>query len=228
MGYYRAGFDVVGVDIAPQPRYPFEFIEDDALGVLDDLIDGCYLLPPSLRGGPWGRCLHANDLAAVHASPPCQHWSVMSNCRPGLKDTYPALIEPTRDRLAELGLPFVIENVPRAPLIDPVMLCGTSFGLGSHGLEIRRHRLFEPHGFNIPSLLCDHRGYVMNRNNTAGRQRMKDAGITKRLDIYWAQAMGIDWMTNMNDIEESIPPAFTEYIGKFLLDVVGSWRELAA
>jgi len=57
---------------------------------------------------------------------------------------------------------------------------------------------------------------------------MKDAGITKRLDIYWAQAMGIDWMTNMNDIEESIPPAFTEYIGKFLLDVVGSWRELAA
>jgi DNA (cytosine-5)-methyltransferase 1 len=120
MGYHRAGFDVVGVDLAPQPHYPFEFSQSDALAWLD------YPLTLGLR------------FDAIHASPPCQAYSAMSACRPGLADQYPDLVAPTRELLEATGLPYVIENVPRAPLRDPVTLCGHMFGL-----PLYRHRLFE-------------------------------------------------------------------------------------
>lgn len=114
MGLHRAGFDVTGVDIVPQPRYPFRFIQCDAL---------------------------AQDLSGydfVWASPPCQHYSRMCGCRDGLRETYPDLIGPVRDMLIAWGGPWIIENVMGAPLRNPVVLCGAMFGLKTY-----RHRQFE-------------------------------------------------------------------------------------
>jgi len=104
MGLHRAGFDMTGVDINPQPRYPFKFIQGDAME--QDL----------------------NGFDFVWASPPCQHYSGMSGCRDGLRETYPDLIGPVRDMLTAWGGPWIIENVMRAPLRNPVMLCGAMFG----------------------------------------------------------------------------------------------------
>src|SRR5690606_39199430 len=98
VGYHRAGFDVVGVDLDPQPNYPFEFIRADAMLLLSD-----------------GRFMGQFDV--VHASPPCQRYSVMSKCRPELAGQYPDLVDPVRENLAALGLPYVIENVPGSPLV---------------------------------------------------------------------------------------------------------------
>jgi DNA (cytosine-5)-methyltransferase 1 len=117
MGYHRAGFDVVGVDIRPQLRYPFEFVQADALTFPPDGFD------------------------AIHASPPCQRFSTTASLHTA---KYPDLIEPTRRLLAATGLPYVIENVVGAPLVSPIRLCGSSFGLG-----VRRHRLFECGRFDV-------------------------------------------------------------------------------
>ena len=126
VGYYRAGFEVVGVDIVPQPNYPFEFYQADALGF--DFDPGWF--------------------HAVHASPPCQAYSSLR----GFTTTeYPQLIEYVRELLIQTGLPYVIENVVGAPLINPIRLCGSSFGL-----KVWRHRLFET-SFQIPLLPpCSH------------------------------------------------------------------------
>src|SRR5581483_312695 len=132
MGYYRAGFDVVGVDTKPQPHYPFRFIQADALEYL--------------RLGP------ISWYAAVHASPPCQaHTSLrgMWNAKEHVD-----LIPPTRELLRKTGLPYVIENVPGAPMDAQVMLCGSAFGLGIPGAQLRRHRLFELSGFWMMSPPC--------------------------------------------------------------------------
>ena len=119
MGYHRAGFDVVGVDNVPQPRYPFEFVLGDAL---DSSMD-------------------VTTFDAIHASPPCQRFTalkVMHNAK-----EHPDMLTPCREMLRATGLPYVIENVPGAPMEDPVTLCGTMFGLGVHDAELWRHRLFE-------------------------------------------------------------------------------------
>src|SRR5262245_32328515 len=128
VGYDRAGFQVVGVDIAPQPNYPFTFGEADALEYLK------WIVLPSLG---------ARKFAAIHASPPCQRWSTKTRN----PERHPDLIEPVRVLLESTGLPYVIENVPDAPLRDPVQLCGSSFGLG-----VQRHRSFET---NFPLLVPD-------------------------------------------------------------------------
>lgn len=128
MGYHRAGFDVIGVDIEKRPRYPFPMLRCDVL-------DMDY------------RFLRTFD--AIHASPPCQAHSDLAK-RNKNADKWPKLIPPTRKMLREAGVPYIIENVEGAPLIDPVVLCGTMFP----GLRVLRHRLFEcsfpvqapPHG----------------------------------------------------------------------------------
>jgi len=119
-GYHDAGFKVTGIDINPQPNYPFDFIQADAMEI------GLRFLNP----GPFWR-----PFDAVHASPPCQSYSALS---PLTTKEHPRLVEPVRGMLIESGLPYVIENVVGAPLINPIQLCGSSFGLG-----VWRHRIFE-------------------------------------------------------------------------------------
>lgn len=125
VGYHRAGFDVVGVDINPQPNYPFEFHQADALDYLAD---------------------NHQQFDAIHASPPCQHYSAMSNCRPGLSGDYPDMVDQTRQLLDAIGKPWVIENVPGSGMATQatldgrhgIVLCGHMFGL-----NLYRHRIFE-------------------------------------------------------------------------------------
>jgi DNA (cytosine-5)-methyltransferase 1 len=192
MGYHRAGFKVVGIDINPQPNYPFAFHRLDALIALGDLA----------AFGPLG-------FAAIHASPPCQRFSTMTSCRPGLAQRYDDLIGATRELLLQIGLPYVIENVPGSPLIDPVELCGQQFRL-----ELYRHRLFES---NFPIMKLDHCQHRLPASR-AGHWKpgtvMSVAGhvapIAKAREV-----MGIDWTTR-EELAEAIPPAYTEYVGTYL------------
>ncbi len=199
VGYARAGFDVTGVDIAPQPRYPFEFIQADARHFLGGVIADDYRTGPL----PWD---------AIHASPPCQAYSRMHG------STGPDLISVTRMLLVASGLPYVIENVPGAPLYNPVQLCGSMFGL-----DVRRHRLFET---NWPVLVppCTHsyqddKKYDLYRHGEWYRSATVSVFGTGggKAAEHWADAMGIDWMTRAA-LAEAIPPAYTEYIGQALLD----------
>lgn len=194
MGYSQAGFEVVGVDIAKQKRYPFRFIQADAMEILED-----------------EAFIRQFDL--VHASPPCQRYSSMTR-RWGTEDNHPDLVGPVRERLQDIDVAFVIENVPGAPLIDPVVLCGSMFKLG-----VRRHRLFEA-TYPIEPLDCDHasQGKVVGVYGHAGGSSNRD-GITFSGTDVWRAAMGIDWMTG-KELAESVPPAYTEYIGRQFLGQV--------
>jgi len=134
MGYYRAGFEVVGVDIKKQKRYPFEFIQADALEILDNQS-------------------FLNQFDVIAASPPCQTHSITQHLRnaQGKSTDKVDLIPQTRAALQNWGGIYVIENVPGAPLIDPVILCGSSFNL-----KVRRHRQFESN-IHLTGLPCNHK-----------------------------------------------------------------------
>ena len=217
-GYHDAGFEVVGVDINPQPHYPYQFIQADALDVLEQVVDG--------MSDGWV----VEDLgffSTIHASPPCQRYSDLAK-RNGNEDAHPDLIGPVRELLQATGLPYVIENVDSAPLIrkQSVMLCGSMFGLGVDGYRLRRHRRFE---FSItpPALLgtnckCagDSRPVIdvtgggptkAPRLDAAGGRTYKGTADQARA------AMGIDWMTK-KELNEAIPPAYTEWVGNYLLE----------
>ncbi len=185
MGYHREGFEVTGVDISPQKNYPFKFNQGDALEFLNE---------------------YGHYFDAIHASPPCQRHSAMSNCRPGLAEKYPDLIDATRQALLEFNRPWVIENVPGSPLKDPITLCGQMFGL-----ELYRHRLFESNIYlNVPG----HPEHIKPASK-AGHWKpgtvMSISGhiapIAKAREV-----MGIDWC-NREELAEAIPPAYTKYIG---------------
>jgi DNA (cytosine-5)-methyltransferase 1 len=186
-GYQLAGFHVTGVDVNPQPRYIGD--EFHQTDALTFPLDG---------------------FDAIHASPPCQAHSAMSACRPGLAETYPDLIGQTRARLAETGLPYAIENVRGSPLRSPVWLCGFMFGL-----ELYRHRGFES---NILLMIPPH-GRHTKPASKAGHWRpgtvISVAGNCAPIALA-REAMGIDW-TNRDELGESIPPAYTEHIGRQLL-----------
>jgi len=200
-GYVLAGHEVVGVDIRVQPNYPYEFFQHDVMDL----------------SAAWLR----RNFDAVHASPPCQGYS-MTRTLPGPKRDVPLLIEPTRRLLLESGLPYVIENVVGAPLINPVMLCGTMFGLTASWKEwvvyLQRHRLFELSGMDVDDLACDH-SIGVRAVTVAGHGRMglRDNGA----DIFSGpgyqdlcnRIMDIGWMTR-DELNESIPPAYTRYIGE--------------
>jgi DNA (cytosine-5)-methyltransferase 1 len=205
-GYRRAGFDVIGVDIAPQPNYPYEFVQADALDVLRRL----------LAGERVGGYVLA-DFAAIHASPPCQ---AHSDLQKQSKRFYRDFIPQTRELLEQTGLPYVIENVEGAPLRDPVVLCGTMFP----GLRVLRHRLFEasvpltapPHPDGHPLVFTyDRRKAHYGRldQNTSFVQVTGGGNCTVANK---ASAMGIDWMTG-RELNEAIPPAYTEFLGRQLL-----------
>ncbi len=206
MGYHRAGFDVVGVDIKPQPHYPFEFRQGNALEV---------------AGWISGRGNWIEGFDAIHASPPCQRYSDLAY-RNGNADEHPDLIGPTRKLLEATGRPYVIENVEGAPLIDPVRICGSFFNLGASGYRLRRHRLFETN-WPVRGRRCscplDRRPVidVSGGGPTHAPRTDGKGGRTYKGTADQARAaMGIDWMTKA-ELNEAIPPAYTELIGHQLL-----------
>lgn len=202
MGYHRAGFDVVGVDIVDQPHYPFEFVDDDALRFLDEMRH------PAREG-----------FCAIHASPPCQGYTTMNN-RHGSES--PQLIEDVRWALREEsdGLPYVIENVPGALrfMESPVELTGEMFGLGVH-----RPRLFESNlMFMVPPRPTRQQDAAAVYGKQDGRRlwTRSDGSELHVANLEEARvAMGIDWMT-WDEIREAIPPAYTEFIGAQLLEAL--------
>ena len=225
VGYHRSGFDVVGVDIEPQPNYPFPFIQGDALDVLRRLIAGEGITASD------GRTYYLHDFDGIAASPPCQAYSDMKSM-PNAKE-HPRLIEPVRELLREIGKPYVIENVARAPLHHPVMLCGAAFGLGSEGLDLARHRYFEA-DFFIMAAPCSHgarrviglygdHARTDRRSTRVGHGQLNAADSLRR----GREAMGIEWMT-WDELTQAIPPAYTEHIGHYLLAEINARRSPGA
>ena len=193
MGYHRAGFDVVGVDIVPRPRYPFPFVQADALAPPFDL----------------------SAFDAIHASPPCQAFSLASGYHPKAKAKHLDLVDPTRQMLEAAGVPYVIENVIGAPMRADVMLCGEQFKLRVH-----RHRLFEVGRVLI--MAPEHqrhrlRGADHNCDIADGKTRIVAGNYADHGDA--SDAMGIDWMSRKG-LSQAIPPAYTEHIGRQLIDHV--------
>lgn len=188
VGYNRAGFtEIVGIDLKPQPRYPYDFIQADALA-------------PPVK-------LELFDL--IHASPPCQRWSV-STAEP---EKHPDLITPLRPLLLQSRTPYVIENVPHAPIRCDLLLCGSMVGLK----HIRRHRHFEIHPQRLiltPPHAHTHKVIsVVGHGSPSGTH--ESWGRNPTIDEKRA-AMGIEWM-NRDELSQAVPPAYTEFIGKALL-----------
>ncbi len=188
-GYADAGFSVVGVDINPQPNYPFEFHQADALTFPLDGFD------------------------LIHASPPCPYYSTITHVK-GRRADHPDLIDPVRARMPPDAM-YVIENVEgaRSRLVSPVRLCGSSFALG-----VRRHRLFETNWpLRVPP--CNHGSaplrYWVYDHGTWHLSRWAPVyghGGGKAKEV-WSEAMGIDWMTK-KELAQAIPPAYTHYIAR--------------
>jgi DNA (cytosine-5)-methyltransferase 1 len=210
MGYAKAGFELVGVDIKPQPRYPFEFMPSDALAALDCLISGGLIMGTA-------RAWTLDDFDAIHASPPCQAFSRITATQ-GDPSSHPDLLTPTRARLQESCLPWVIENVPRAPMRADYKLCGCMFGLRTTDRQLARERWFETswHAFDLRAP-CHHPDPAIGVYGYGG-VRGSSGRLSGRLDR-WRQAMGIDWM-EAPELREAIPPAYTEYIGHQLMTVL--------
>jgi DNA (cytosine-5)-methyltransferase 1 len=203
---------VVGVDINPQPNYPHLFIQMDAFKYLD------------WRRRAWS-CLHPNDrFDAIHASPPCQAFTAYRRRGDGVGDDYPDLIARTRAALRTVGLPYVIENVPGAPLENPTQICGTGLGL-----DVQRHRLFEAN-FPLMGVPCSH-GRNAQRfaqaTNRENKRRTVEIGVWRIPLAEQQRAMGIDWMT-LEELSEAIPPAYTEHIGGYLMTHLEAQTEAAA
>lgn len=208
MGYYNAGFEVVGVDTQAQPHYPFQYYQADALTFPLEGFD------------------------VVHASPPCQGYSRMRHL-PWLKGkTYPLLIDPVRERLQAAGVPWVIENVEDAPLqrapglfgVHGIVLCGSMFGL-----PIYRHRPFESSEVLEQPAHPKHRSVIQAGSMLGGRADVRrgitawqeDGGVGGHMANVdrVRQAMGINWMT-ADELSQAIPPAYTCFIGEELMRVV--------
>jgi DNA (cytosine-5)-methyltransferase 1 len=196
-GYADAGFDVIGIDIKKQKRYPYEFIQADCLEIIKDLD-------------------YLRTFDVITASPPCQTHSRTKHLRDaqGKSTDKVDLIPQTRQALIESGKPYVIENVPGAPLVDPVQFCGSSFGL-----KVRRHRLFES-SIKIVGSICDHK----TQGKPVGiygsmRDEIPQGGHTAKSIEEAREAMGIEWMI-WGELVEAIPPRYTYEIGKQLLSVL--------
>jgi DNA (cytosine-5)-methyltransferase 1 len=210
MGYHRAGFDVVGVDIAPQPDYPFPFIQADALQVLADI---------------------GTSFDAIHASPPCQAYSSATRDR----SRHPDLYGPTRAALMAIGRPYAIENVIGAPYSHGVVLCGSMFPLSGvtdpdgRPVWVQRHRNFETSMllFQPP---CDHdrmrslagrpvtvTGHGDGREGDAWREYPHSR---KSPTTVWPRLLDMAWVRDPHSVRLAIPPAYTEWIGRQLLAAV--------
>ena len=218
VGYARAGFDVVGIDNKQQPRYPFQFIQGDALDYI---------------------AAHGRDFDAIHASPPCQRYSA-ATAGHGCRENCPDLVAEVRCLLEQTGRPFIIENVDHAPLLrGSVVLCGVMFSL-----KVFRHRIFEGNFILFAPGHIPHRtrriggnGYVCVvgggsnnmswKKNADGTRCRGMAPKDHRTKAAWSAGMGIYWMTR-KELTQAIPPAYTEYIGRQLLMVAQSKQDLAS
>ncbi len=207
VGYARAGFEVIGVDIVKQPRYPFQFIQADAL------------------------TFPLEDFDVVHASPPCQEYSQSRYLRqvtaPHIRPA-PMLISAIRTRFERAEVPWVIENVAFSDIPDALILCGSMFGL-----RVRRHRWFASSHLLFAPSTCQHsqevislignkvRGYgtlrTTHQYKTAnGGKKYRESYLTRDEG---RAAMGIDWMT-VRELCQAIPPAYTEWIGQQLIHII--------
>lgn len=193
-GYARAGFEVVGVDIAAKPRNPHPVIVADAVEYCRE---------------------HGREFDAIHASPPCQSYSKALR---HMATPQPMLIDAIREAMTASGRPWIIENVVGAPLANAsdlfgrhgVELCGTMFGL-----RIQRHRLFET-SFRLPAPpRCDHSELAMNPHNQKGRDAIYAEFGRGDPEIKWQRHMGVEWMSR-HGAREAVPPCFTEWIGREL------------
>lgn len=194
VGYHRAGFDVTGVDIAPRPRYPFRFVQADAIEYVTT---------------------HGQDYDFIHASPPCQAYCALTKGTHGDRpNTHPELYEPTRDVLAAIGVQYAIENPAARP---DIVLCGEAFGLA-----VIRHRRIELGGWTTARPAHPrHRGrvrgwrhgvyydgpYIAAYGNGGGKGEVPEI----------QRAMGIDWTDVREELVEAIPPAYAEWIGRAFL-----------
>jgi len=189
VGYAKAGFDVTGLDIKHGKRYPFSYLKMSIEQVTVDLLQ---------------------QFDVIHASPPCQTFSITRNLRiaQGKNTNKVDWLPFTRDILIESGRPYIIENVPGAPLNKPVQLCGSAFGL-----KVRRHRLFES-SMPLNGTFCHHRvqGKPIGIYGSM-RDEIPGGGHTAKTMDEAKEAMGIDWMI-WSELVEAIPPAYTEYIGQ--------------
>jgi DNA (cytosine-5)-methyltransferase 1 len=206
-GYQDAGFYVIGVDRHPMPNYAGdEFVQADALSVLELLIG-------DLRGNVRGSAWRLRDFDAIHASPPCQAYSPLNAYN---RKEYPDLVGPVRELLKAAGLPYVIENVPQAPLDDPITLCGHMFGL-----RLYRHRGFEtsfpitqpPHLRHVAK--CARNGYFPDDDQFMSIHGGKHSKAWQKKA---AEEMGVPWMKSIVEVCEAIPPAFTRCVGEQLAD----------
>lgn len=191
MGYHQAGFDVVGVDIKPQPRYPFTFIQGDAMA-----LDVEYL----------------RQFDAIHASPPCQFYTPLRALHPDIERA--DFVAAVRAILTVAGRPWIMENVMTAPLIKErsIVLCGSMFGLRTY-----RHRRFES---SLALSAPDHPKHTVLTATKQRKARWAEGwnvSITGDVGTYVGpEAMGIDWMSG-NELCEAIPPAYTKFIGAQLV-----------
>lgn len=241
MGYHRAGFDVIGVDKLPQPEYPFQMFRSDAIEFIDSyLVDSPGW--PRVAGRP---------IAAIHASPPCKRFSTLSKSLG--YESHTDLLTPAREALYRLDdklgrgqIPWIIENVPGAPMRSPIVLCGSMFGLqieavdesgkpwdgndSFKGAYLQRHRLFESNILLMVPGPCNHN----NVRNAKGEQiramgvygNGRGGGELKFRTANAAQAkalMGIDWAGRIG-VTQAVPPAYTEYLGTQLLEVA-KWSQ---
>lgn len=200
-GYARAGFDVTGVDHRPMPRNPHRFIQADALEYVAE---------------------HGHEYDVIHASPPCQRYSIANNIH-GRED-HPDLVGLVRKLLMRFDVPYVIENVPGAPLINYVQLCGLSLGC-----NVKRHRWFESNVLLFGTQCGDHSGdwllvfgrTVLERGHVIGRAKGGGPVIRRKHTTTerGRDAMGISWMSR-DELSQAIPPAYTEFIGHQLLSAL--------
>lgn len=208
MGYHRAGFEVVGVDLDTQPRYPFEFHQADAIAYVRE---------------------HVHEFDVIHASPPCQAFSRTKTLH---SNEHPDLVAITREALIATGKPYVIENVVGAPLRDPLTLCGTEFNLTAPDvdgvpLKVLRHRLFESNVALRGNGGCRHDPTVLTASIygagggwTPGHRDSptRRGGYVPHTDVCRA-LLGVDWTTK-HELSQVVPPAFTEHLGRQLIGAV--------
>ena len=209
MGYFKAGFKVIGVDDKPQDNYPFTFIQSDALEYLRD---------------------KGHKYTFIHASPPCQKYSRAKGLSKARNNNqygdHADLIEPTRRLLLDLNAQYIIENVPGSPLINPLKLYGSQFGL-----KTQRQRWFET---NINGLMEPNNPMYRMKTPSAGNGVGPDGSISicgsggvrglnsKEILVYWSKALGgVEWMTR-KEMSQCIPPIYTEFLGKQILGLVNA------